>query len=251
MIGRKIAEMNSAERIVMSWRARLSTLGFAKEPSSGALALAGESAADVFSRVYRNNHWGRRWGRKFFSGPGSHDQQVIEPYVRAVTDFLAQMPGRPKVVDLGCGDFQVGSRLRPVCGDYVACDVVPELIGHNRKAFARLQVEFVCLNIIEDALPEGEVAFLRQVLQHLSNAQIASVVPKLARYDFVVVTEHLPVSPEFQPNLDHQFGSGIRVTRNSGVVLTAPPFNLKVATARRLCSVPHGGGVIETVVYGM
>lgn len=205
----------------------------------------------MFSRVYRDNHWGRRWGRKFFSGPGSHDPQLIEPYTQSVQDFLREFPRPPDVVDLGCGDFHIGSQLRNQCGRYVACDVVPELIRHNAAAFARRQVEFVCLNIIDDPLPAGEVVFIRQVLQHLSNAQIGRVLPKLRQYRFLVITEHLPAAEAFTANLDHQFGSGIRVTHDSGVVLTAPPFNLEVASERELCRVQLGGGAIKTIAYGL
>jgi hypothetical protein len=236
----------------VSWPSRLLPFAFSKARSvDGSAAVAGNDAAEIFSRVYRNNLWGRRWGQKFCSGPGSHDETVVGPYAQAVREFLAELPRPPDVVDLGCGDFQVGRRIRQACGSYVACDVVPELIRYNSKAFAGQHVEFKCVNIIEDDLPEGEVVFLRQVLQHLSNEQIARVLPKLTRFRFVVITEHLPGSPEFVPNLDHQIGSGIRVTRNSGVVLTAPPFDFKVASERHLCSVRYGADVIKSIAYGL
>jgi SAM-dependent methyltransferase len=237
----------------MHWRTRVLRLAFPKRPGPGGTHAesAVEGPAEVFSRVYRDKHWGRRWGRKFFSGPGSHDPKVIGPYIQSVQNFLGEFPRPPDVVDLGCGDFYVGSQLRYRCGQYVACDVVPELIRHNAAAFANMKVEFACLNIIDDPLPAGEIAFLRQVLQHLSNAQIDRVLTKLGQYRFLVITEHLPATAKFIPNLDHSFGSGIRVTRNSGVVLTAPPFNLRVGTERELCRVQHGGGFITTVAYGL
>jgi Methyltransferase domain len=237
----------------MRWRARVLSLAFPKRGTAGSAVAesAIEGPAEVFSRVYRNNHWGRSWGRKFFSGPGSHDPKIVDPYTRSVRDFLTEFPRPPAVVDLGCGDFHTGSQLRNLCGKYVACDVVPELVRHNAARFARLQVDFVCLDIIDDPLPVGEVVFLRQVLQHLANVQIAKVLAKLQQYRFWVVTEHLPADAAFIPNLDHEFGSGIRVTRNSGVVLTAPPFNLKIGTERELCRVHDGSGIIKTTAYGL
>jgi SAM-dependent methyltransferase len=239
---------NPTKETAVSWPSRLISFACSKERSTG---TAGKSAAEIFSTVYRDNLWGRRRGQKFCSGPGSYDEAVVGPYVKSVREFLAGLPRPPRVVDLGCGDFQVGRQLRDACSDYIACDVVPDLIQHNRKSFARLQVDFRCLNIIDDELPEGEVVFLRQVLQHLSNEQIARVLPKLRRYRFAVITEHLPGDAAFAPNLDHQFGSGIRVTRNSGVVLTAPPFNFKVASETHLLSVGSGAGVITSISYGL
>jgi len=223
----------------------------AKGQAAGAVhaETADDDPATIFSRVYQENHWGRRWGRKFFSGPGSHDARVIDPYIQSLKQFLGEFPQLPDVVDLGCGDFHVGRRIRSSCQRYVACDVVPELIRHNATAFARQRVEFLCINIIDDPLPAGEVAFVRQVLQHLTNSQIAQVIPKLQQYRCLVITEHLPSDPDFIPNLDHRYGSGIRVTRGSGVVLTAPPFNLKACRELELCRIQCTDGVIRTNAY--
>jgi hypothetical protein len=243
--------VNPNEETAVSWPSRLISFALKKRPAEDSAATADKSAGEIFTTIYRNNHWGRRWRQKFCSGPGSYEEAVVVPYVESVREFLTGLPRAPHVVDLGCGDFRVGRRLREVCSDYVACDVVPDLIQHNRKAFARLRVDFRCLNIIEDELPAGEVVFLRQVLQHLSNEQIARVLPKLSRYRFAIITEHLPGDPAFVPNLDHRCGSGIRVTRNSGVVLTAPPFNFKVASQRHLRSVRSGAGVITSISYGL
>jgi len=47
------------------------------------------------------------------------------------------------------------------------------------------------------------VVFIRQVLQHLSNAHILRAIPKIAAsYRFLVLTEHLPLGEAFTPNLD-------------------------------------------------
>src|SRR5437762_8509556 len=97
---------------------------------------------DVFGHVYRRNRWGRQHGERFFSGPGSHDPEIVDPYVTAVGAFLDGFSTPPDVVDLGCGDFNVGRRIRDRCGAYIACDVVDALIRHNTRRFASLNVEF-------------------------------------------------------------------------------------------------------------
>jgi hypothetical protein len=54
------------------------------------------------------------------------------------------------------------------------------------------------------------------------------LIPKLHQnYNFLILTEHLPKSESFPPNLDQDTGPDIRIRHNSGIVLTAPPFNLK------------------------
>jgi hypothetical protein len=50
-------------------------------------------------------------------------------------------------------------------------------------------------------LPDGDIVFLRQVLQHLNNSQISRVVQKLYRYKFLVLTEHVPANPAFTPTV--------------------------------------------------
>jgi SAM-dependent methyltransferase len=212
----------------------------------------GLSPRDAFSSIYHGGRWGHGTHQDFYSGSGSHEPALVDQYVAAVADFLRGFADEPDVVDLGCGDFNVGQRLRPFCGRYIAADVVPTLIERNREHFADLGVTFQCLDIADDPLPPGDVVFLRQVLQHLSNPHIAKVVPKLGSFRFAVVTEHLPAG-RFAANRDMQTGAGIRLLAHpkSGVVLTERPFSMRVRSARVLCECTQYGGVIRTTAYEM
>jgi hypothetical protein len=205
----------------------------------------------IFTQIYTQRLWGCVPGdsQPFFSGLGSWDPQVVAPYVAAVRSALAAMPHKPHMVDLGCGDFQVGAQIRDACASYIACDIVEPLIEHNRKRYAHTGTDFRVLDLTRDALPAGDVACVRQVLQHLSNSEIAGSLAKLAAtYRYLIVTEHLPLG-SFVPNLDKPTGSGIRLFDGSGIDLTLPPFNLRVTALRRLCEAPQMGGVIRTFLY--
>jgi SAM-dependent methyltransferase len=213
----------------------------------------GKPSVDVFSAVYNESKWGRQSGTDFYSGSGSHRSDLVLPYVNAASAFLSSLPERPSVADLGCGDFNIGRQLRQYCGRYVACDLVPELIERNVTTFSDLGVEFKCLDIAQDDLPDAEVVFLRQVLQHLDNNKILAVVQQLYRYQFIIVTEHLPAQATFLANKDKRTGSMIRLFSDSGVVLTEAPFNLRVKAETVLCSVPEAldrrPGIIKTTLY--
>lgn len=186
----------------------------------------------------------------FYSGPGSRDEAIVSAYVKAAGDFLRSLGGRGDAVDLGCGDFAVGSQLRASCGRYSAVDAVAELIAFNRTKYARLDVDFEVLDIVNDPLPAGQVAFLRQVLQHLSNADISKVVEKIAaRFKYLVLTEHVPGRGSFTPNADIASGAATRLSFGSGVVLTSAPFNLKPVEERVICECPQHGGIIRTTIY--
>jgi hypothetical protein len=205
-----------------------------------------------FTRIYQEQIWGRNPDEDapFYSGSGSHESSVVSAYLKSVQAFLSGLGYRPSAVDLGCGDFAVGARLRHLCSTYVACDVVEPLIEFNRSRYRHLHVDFQSLDLTQDELPSADVAFLRQVLQHLSNAQIARALDRISgKYRYLVLSEHLPYAAGFEPNVDKKPGPDIRVWFGSGVVITAPPFNFLPKEATALCAVPEGDGTIVTIAY--
>ena len=170
-----------------------------------------------------------------------------------MSSFLSSLPSKPNVVDLGCGDFNVGKELRAACDGYIACDVVDLLIERNKVLFNGLGVDFRSIDICEDELPSGEIAFVRQVLQHLNNEQIARVLEKVQIYKYLIISEGLPKRKNFVANQDKPIGDGIRFKRsrkqNSGVVLHLPPFSLAYISKSVLCEAMEGDAVIRTTVY--
>ena len=200
------------------------------------LRYKGKDNRETFQKIYENRLWGNS-SQQFYSGPGSHDVKVVDPFVKDVLAFLNSLPNSPIVIDLGCGDFNVGSKLFEACHLYIACDVVPELIEYNKVKFVNKSIDFRCVDIVKDELPKGEVVIIRQVLQHLSNADIALVLPKLTAFKYLIITEHIPVG-NFVPNLDKPSGLGIRMhnglKKDSGVVITEPPFNFKASSVQKL-----------------
>jgi SAM-dependent methyltransferase len=212
------------------------------------------SDEQVFTQIYAQGEWGRspQASELFYSGTGSHEQTVVNIYVTAVTAFLSTLSHKPSVVDLGCGDFAVGSQIRHLCSEYTACDIVLPLIQRNRVKFSELNVDFKHLDITNSALPQGEVVFLRQVLQHLSNASIQRLISSLQNnFKYIVLTEHVCTHPGFIANLDKPTGPDTRLGLNSGVVLTAPPFNLKCREQQIICEADEDGGLIKTLVLSM
>lgn len=203
---------------------------------------------DVFSKIYKEKRWGG--GVDYFSGHGSHLQDHVDPYVKAVSEFLIQFPKPLNVVDLGCGDFNVGRQIREKAANYIACDIVPELIKRNRQKYSELNIDFRIIDITQEDLPKGDVVLIRQVLQHLSNADITRVIEKLHAYKFLILTEYVPHG-EFIPNIDHITGSYSRLARGipSGVVLTASPFNLRVKSEKLICKTLEQEGLLTAVVY--
>jgi hypothetical protein len=207
------------------------------------------STKDTMEQIYTMKLWGGGTA-DFYSGEGSHDTHLVVPYVDVVISFLASFENPVVVCDLGCGDFNVGKELVMHTQKYIAVDIVLDLIRRNTDKFEQDNLEFQCLDIAVDELPSGDCAILRQVLQHLSNAEVKSIVEKLEHFKYVIVTEHLP-NGEFEANKDIISGQGIRLKKQSGIDLIAPPFNLKVFREEELLSIreQNGKGVLITKLY--
>ena len=180
----------------------------------------------VFSRIYSQGLWGKSAGT-FHSGSGSTEAHAVE-YVRTIAAYVAEHSIR-SVVDLGCGDFTIGRKIADIAADYTGVDVVPDLIQHHTQRYATHNVRFAHRDIVADPLPQGDLCLIRQVLQHLSNDQILRILPKLARYEHVLVTEHYPgAGARLVPNKDKPQGHDTRIEDDSAVFLEHPPFNAKV-----------------------
>ncbi|WP_178987418.1 class I SAM-dependent methyltransferase [Winogradskyella schleiferi] len=204
---------------------------------------------DAMSQIYDLNLWGGK-DYDFYSGSGSHDSEIIEPYLDSVIAFLKSHNNSLTVCDLGCGDFNVGKELVKYTKKYIAIDIVENLIDRNKSLFKADNLEFHCLDIAEDKLPEADCVILRQVLQHLSNAEIVQIVKKLSHYKYVILTEHLPVG-KFIPNKAIISGQGIRLKQNSGVDVLSMPFNLEVKDEKILNEIipEDEKGIIVTRLY--
>lgn len=204
---------------------------------------------DAMEQVYEMNLWG---GEKtdFYSGEGSHNPEMVDSYLAAVISFLTSFKNPLVICDLGCGDFNVGKELVKYTEKYIAIDIVPALIKRNKEKFKKENLEFHCLDIARDDLPAGDCAILRQVLQHLSNAEVKQIVRKLSRFKYVILTEHIPEG-DFFSNKDIISGQGTRLKKQSGLNLLASPFNFKVKEEKQLMSVSLNKGkeVIVTTLY--
>jgi hypothetical protein len=214
------------------------------------------SRSEVFEDVYRDRSWGEEKGSEFFSGIGSRGRPA-QDYVREMAALLRQHEkklGRPlTVVDIGCGDFQVGRALVEQCPTlhYIGCDVVGPLVEHNRRRYASDRVSFQQLDIVEKAPPAGDVCLVRQVLQHLSNDDILKVLRNLETFGTIYVTEGQPAVRYGGANPDKRAGFDVRFDFRRGigrgVELAEPPFGCDTTEVFRSFAAPYEFVVTEWV----
>ena len=204
---------------------------------------------NVMEQIYEMKLWGGE-GYNFYSGKGSHDPEIVKPYIAVLTSFLKSFENPLVVCDLGCGDFNVGKELVKYSEKYVAVDIAENLIRYNKSVFKEEKLEFHCLDIAVNELPAGDCVILTQVLQHLSNDEVQKVLESIAGFKYVVLTEHLPKG-DFVPNRDIISGQGIRLKKQSGLNVLVPPFNFQVKEEKQLFSATlnDNKGVIVTTLY--
>ena len=206
----------------------------------------------IFKEIYLQKLWTPEYLKsdyQFYSGVGTYLPELIDVYISEVKIFLLSLPKKPDVVDLGCGDFTIGSKLRKFCNNYIAVDIFDEIINYNKTKYEDLNVDFRALDITSDKLPSGDVGFVRQVLQHLSNESIVNFVKAIKnKYKYLIITEHFPSSKNFVANLDKPTGPDVRLYDKSAVILTKPPFNLRVIKDTDVCETYSDSidGVIKT-----
>lgn len=203
----------------------------------------------VMEQIYDQNLWGGN-NNEFYSGSGSHNPNIVKPYLEVIISFLNSFQYPITVLDLGCGDFNVARQLLTFSKKYIAVDIAENLVNFNKEKFKQDNLEFYCLDISKARLPNADVVILRQVLQHISNEEIQSVLNKLKEYKYVILTEHLP-NQDFVPNIDIISGQGIRIKKQSGLLITEEPFNFKYRKQLELQStiLDNNKGVIKTWLY--
>lgn len=214
--------------------------------------FSGLSNADVFEKIYEEKWWGASdiKNRKYSSGDGTRDKEIVGEYVDAVTNFLSKNEDLKSGLDLGCGDFSVGVEFCNLFEDYKAMDVAKNIIKENKEIYKSKNVRFSVLDLTSGQIPQTNVILVRQVLQHLSNTEIKKFVKNIeGKFQHLIVTESLSKSMFFRPNKDTNTGPGIRVHERSGVVLEKDPFNLEFSKLDVIMKEAKGRELFVTKIY--
>jgi hypothetical protein len=148
----------------------------------------------VFSKIFNDRHWG---DEESVSGIGSRMAQT-ENIRRELPQIIAQY-GIKRLFDAPCGDL---NWIKPVLiqtnVDYIGGDIVPEVVEMARRNSPNPEYQFRVFDITKDDFPSADVWLCRDVLFHLSYANIWKALQNFARSDveMMLVTTHTAVSLE-------------------------------------------------------
>lgn len=191
----------------------------------------------TFDSIYRNRTWAHKPG--MLSGTGSYGVWS-ETYISFIRDFILKHNIR-SITDIGCGDFNIGHQICPWMESYHALDVSGEIIRWNKARYAQCRnVTFLQADACRDSLPEADLVTVRQVFQHLTNAEIEAILRNIGKSAcrYVLISEHLPTQDRLErPNKDLPYhGANIRVEQASGVMIGEPPFSRPSSIVLRIPS---------------
>ena len=205
------------------------------------------SNKEIFTKIYINKVWNKTSKLTYDSGPGSHDNQIFGPYVSRVIDFL-NINKNLTVIDLGCGDFNVGSQIFKYTKKYIAIDVVSDLIERNKKLFISKNLTFKSIDATYENIPNGDLILIKEVFQHITNDDILAILKKILNFKYIIVTESEPLI-KFKPNIDKPKGPDCRTDLKSGIILDKVPFNLEYKEKKELMKIKRPDRYITTVLY--
>jgi len=178
--------------------------------------MATDHAADPlghrFVRAFDENAWK---DLESVSGPGSTLSYTAE--LRATLPALVRALGCRSMLDAPCGDFNWMRAVDLEGIAYTGADIVPAMIDKLQGEYP--QHQFQVLDIINDPMPKADFVLVRDVLFHLSNADIVRVLENFARSG----SEWLATSHCFQFSAMENVPSDPMTFRP--VNLTAPPFH--------------------------
>ena len=134
---------------------------------------------EIFNAVYQTKIWGDG------SGPGSKPENA-EMWINLVNLFLDRDDIKT-VLDLGCGDWQLGQKLNLKNKEYLGVEV-SSVILEKTKQYSSDNIRFINDDIETMVFPTVDLILIKEVLQHLPNSSVIDImnrVMKSCRYAII------------------------------------------------------------------
>ena len=184
------------------------------------MSLIGEeSFAQVFSKIYENKAWGDG------SGPGSSEFNTKS--YRTVLQYFFNLKDIKKIVDLGCGDWQIMRLINiPPDKEYVGLDVVSGLIESHMQTHAHENVNFSLIQSLSE-VPDGDLLVVKDVIQHWPDAKVYEFIyTVLPKFKYALITNCFRACAQW-PGFQVLYNKDINLGEYRPIDLTDAPFNVK------------------------
>jgi hypothetical protein len=156
----------------------------------------GAAPASAHERIFSHHAQLYRQHRdESISGPGSNLQQTQR--LRAGLPLLLAQLGVRSLLDAPCGDFNWMRTVKLGVEQYTGVDVLGEVIAGLQCRYAGPRRRFLRLDLMEADLPRADAIFCRDLLPHLSYAEIRAVLRNFQRSgaEFLLTTTFTGARP--------------------------------------------------------
>ena len=192
--------MKEIEKVIHQLRAKNVRLRYLISRRKWSKVFTHVEAEARFSEIYRRRLWRGSESRSGFGSGKKSTASICINLPRIVKEHQIA-----KVFDAGCGDFNWMKSLIPNLEvNYTGADIVYDLIEENNRLYKSQKISFVVFDVTRNPVPQSDLVICRDVLFHLSNAEVFSVLNNLAasNSDFMLITSHLADSSYVNVDID-------------------------------------------------
>lgn len=122
---------------------------------------------ELFTSYYDHNSWN---GQESLSGPGSDFEQT--KFLIPELEILLNDLNIKTMLDVPCGDFNWMKRVNLNKINYHGGDIVDKVIINNNKKYAKNNIKFSVIDIVNDKLPKVDLIMVRDCLVHLPTGDV-------------------------------------------------------------------------------
>ncbi len=144
----------------------------------------------VFSDIYKNKKWGR-------IGPSSGEgtrPSAVGPYLAFLIEFLQSHRNIKSILDVGHGDWKMWPENFFENYEYIGIDIVNSLSREMTLEHGSSSSTFIGGDYLEMQLPDADLLLIKDVLIHLSNAEIIESFSIFSKYKYILVTTDISSS---------------------------------------------------------
>lgn len=178
------------------------------------------SIEEVFTDKYQSKKWLVNKQLEGSSGEGSLLVTTKE-YCAFLQDFINTKDVR-SIVDIGCGDWEFSCTLDLDKVKYVGYDTVKSVIQKNQDCYGSDHISFLHSDVLTTDLPQADLLICKDVLQHLTNQDIQTLIGQFKKFKYCLVTNDLNVLGPCDILINQDIERG----KWHPIDLTLAPFNL-------------------------
>ena len=135
---------------------------------------------EVFNEIYAKKKWGL--------GSGTGSIPIFNtPIINFINNYINSHPDILTILDVGCGDFKIGSRLTLTDKKYTGIDTSGIIIDFSKRKYTNKNHRFLHMDAVCDNLPEADLIIIKDVFIHLSFENIQKILNKINPYKHVII----------------------------------------------------------------